>query len=91
MKRFLILFTLVAFLVTNCAGTNKVRWARPGNDLHQKEFEKDRAGCLQSIDQSLDSEAFGQALLHGFVYPFEVTSLLLIVAVLGAMVLGRKA
>ena len=38
-----------------------------------------------------NTEAFGQALFHGFVYPFEVTSLLIIVAVLGAMVLGRKA
>ena len=38
-----------------------------------------------------NTEAFGQALFHGFVFPFEVTSLLLIVAVLGAMVLGRKA
>jgi NADH-quinone oxidoreductase subunit J len=38
-----------------------------------------------------NTEAFGQALFHGFVFPFEVTSLLIIVAVLGAMVLGRKA
>src|SRR5438046_4388400 len=38
-----------------------------------------------------NTETFGQALFHGFVYPFEVTSLLIIVAVLGAMVLGRKA
>jgi len=36
-------------------------------------------------------EAFGQALFHGFAFPFEVTSLLIIVAILGAMVLGRKA
>ena len=62
MKRFLILFILVAFWVTSCAGPNKVRWTRPGNDPHQEEFEKDRAGCVESIDQSLDSEAFGQAL-----------------------------
>ncbi len=38
-----------------------------------------------------DTEAFGLALFHGFAFPFEVTSLLIIVAVLGAMVLGRKA
>jgi NADH-quinone oxidoreductase subunit J len=38
-----------------------------------------------------NTEAFGQALFHGFVSPFEVTSLLIIVALLGAMVLGRKA
>lgn len=36
------------------------------------------------------TQAFGQALFHGFAFPFEVTSLLLIVAVLGAVVLGRR-
>jgi NADH-quinone oxidoreductase subunit J len=35
--------------------------------------------------------AFGQALFHGFTFPFEVTSLLIVVAILGAMVLGRRA
>lgn len=35
-------------------------------------------------------EAFGLALFHGFAFPFEVTSLLIIVAMLGAMVLGRR-
>lgn len=37
-----------------------------------------------------DTEAFGLALFHGFAFPFEVTSLLIVVAILGAMVLGRK-
>jgi NADH-quinone oxidoreductase subunit J len=36
-------------------------------------------------------EAFGLALFHGFAFPFEVTSLLIIVAMLGAMVLGRRS
>src|SRR5947209_6469769 len=36
-------------------------------------------------------EAFGLALFHGFAFPFEVTSLLIVVAMLGAMVLGRSA
>lgn len=36
-------------------------------------------------------EAFGQALFHGFAFPFEVTSLLIVVALLGALVLGRRA
>ena len=36
-------------------------------------------------------EAFGQALFHGFAFPFEVTSLLIVVAILGALVLGRRA
>ncbi len=37
-----------------------------------------------------DTQAFGLALVHGFAFPFEVTSLLIVVAILGAMVLGRK-
>jgi NADH-quinone oxidoreductase subunit J len=36
-------------------------------------------------------EAFGLALFHGFSLPFEITSALLVVAVLGAVVLGRRA
>lgn len=38
-----------------------------------------------------DTQAFGIALFHGFAFPFEVTSLLIIVALLGAMVLGRRS
>ncbi|HEV2581074.1 MAG TPA: NADH-quinone oxidoreductase subunit J [Ktedonobacteraceae bacterium] len=38
-----------------------------------------------------DAQAFGYALFHGFAFPFEVTSLLIVVAILGAMVLGRKS
>jgi NADH-quinone oxidoreductase subunit J len=38
-----------------------------------------------------DTQAFGIALFHGFSFPFEVTSLLIIVALLGAMVLGRRS
>jgi NADH-quinone oxidoreductase subunit J len=37
-----------------------------------------------------NTEAFGLALFHGFAFPFEVTSVLLVVAVLGAVVLGRR-
>jgi NADH-quinone oxidoreductase subunit J len=36
-------------------------------------------------------EAFGEALFHGFAFPFEVTSLLIVVAILGALVFGRRA
>ncbi len=38
-----------------------------------------------------NTEAFGMALFHGFSFPFEITSLLIIVALLGAMVLGRRS
>lgn len=36
-------------------------------------------------------EAFGLALFHGYLFPFEVTSLLIVVAILGALVFGRRA
>lgn len=45
----------------------------------------------QVVNAQGDIQAFGLALFHGFTFPFEVTSLLIIVAILGAMVLGRKA
>jgi NADH-quinone oxidoreductase subunit J len=38
-----------------------------------------------------DVEAFGWALFHGFLFPFEVTSLLIVIAILGALVFGRRA
>ncbi len=36
-------------------------------------------------------EAFGNALFHGFLFPFEVTSLLIVISILGALVFGRRA
>src|SRR5437588_7048399 len=45
----------------------------------------------QMVSSQGNIEAFGQALFHGFAFPFEVTSLLITVAILGALVLGRKA
>ncbi len=44
----------------------------------------------QVVTSQGDTQAFGLALFHGFAFPFEVTSLLIIVALLGAMVLGRR-
>ena len=38
-----------------------------------------------------DIQAFGLALFHGFMLPFEVTSLLIVIAILGALVFGRRA
>jgi hypothetical protein len=60
MKRFLILFTLIAFVTVSCARPNKVGWTKP--DYRQDQFENDRKECIQIIDQDLRSEAFGQAL-----------------------------
>lgn len=36
-------------------------------------------------------EAFGLELFYRFLFPFEVTSLLIVVAILGALVFGRRA
>ncbi len=47
-------------------------------------------GLNEHVTLSGNTETFGLALFHGFAFPFEVTSLLLVVAVLGAVVLGRR-
>jgi hypothetical protein len=59
MKRFLVLFTLIAFSVVSCAGPNKVKvgWTKP--DFRQDEFERDRKDCFQTYDNSLDPDPFG--------------------------------
>jgi NADH-quinone oxidoreductase subunit J len=50
------------------------------------------ANSLSQVVQSQGNiEAFGLALFHGFLFPFEVTSLLIVVAILGALVFGRRA
>lgn len=49
------------------------------------------ASLSQAVASNGNIEAFGLALFHGFAFPFEVTSLLIVVAILGAMVFGRKA
>ena len=60
MKRFLILFVLIAFVTVGYAGPNKVGWTKP--DFRQDQFENDRNECNDSIDTNLVSEAFGKAL-----------------------------
>ena len=62
MKRSSILFILIVFVTVSCAGANKVGWTKPGFPFYQEEFEKDRKQCIQRLDNSLDSEAFGKAL-----------------------------
>ncbi|HEV2238589.1 MAG TPA: NADH-quinone oxidoreductase subunit J [Ktedonobacterales bacterium] len=48
-------------------------------------------GLAAQVAAHGDVETFGQALFHGFTLPFEATSALLVAAVLGAVVLGRRA
>jgi NADH-quinone oxidoreductase subunit J len=52
-----------------------------------------QGGSLATAVGSQDKnvEAFGNALFHGFLFPFEVTSLLIVIAILGALVFGRRA
>jgi NADH-quinone oxidoreductase subunit J len=54
-----------------------------------------RAPAGNSLSSKVDTfgsiQAFGMGLFHGFLFPFEVTSVLLVVAILGALVLGRRA
>ncbi len=38
-----------------------------------------------------NTEGFGMALFHGYLFPFEVTSLLIVIAILGALIFGRRA
>lgn len=45
----------------------------------------------QAVQHYGNTQAFGLSLLHGFAFPFEVTSLLIVVAILGALVFGRRA
>ena len=47
-------------------------------------------GLAQAVSRFGNTEAFGQALFHGFSVPFEVTGVLLVIAVLGAVVLSRR-
>ncbi|GCE18812.1 NADH-quinone oxidoreductase subunit J family protein [Dictyobacter kobayashii] len=54
-----------------------------------------KADAGNSLSQAViqyhgDTQAFGMALFHGFLFPFEVTSLLIVVAILGALVFGRR-
>ena len=60
MKRLLIFFILISFVTVSCAGLDKMRWTKP--DFCQDEFERDRKECIQTLDNSLDSEPFGKAL-----------------------------
>ena len=53
-----------------------------------------KAAGAESLSHQLTNgsvETFGNALFHGYLFPFEVTSLLIIIAILGALIFGRRA
>jgi NADH-quinone oxidoreductase subunit J len=52
----------------------------------------DPQGCLAAqVAKNGNTETFGLALFHAYSFPFEATSVLLVIAVLGAVVLGQRA
>lgn len=57
MKRFLILFILIAFLTVSCAGSNKVGWTK--RDFRTDQFEKDRQECVQAFKNKSWSQTSG--------------------------------
>jgi hypothetical protein len=54
MNRFVILFTMIAFVTVGCAGPGKVRWTKP--DFRWDQFEKDRAGCMEAAKDDPEQE-----------------------------------
>ncbi len=62
-----------------------------GNMVSPDAVAKGSEQLFPVVAQQGNIEAFGLALFHGFVFPFEVTSLLIVIAILGALVFGRRA
>lgn len=50
-----------------------------------------QGGLAHEVATQGNIQAFGLALFHGFLFPFEVTSLLIVIAILGALIFGRRA
>ncbi len=65
-------------------------WAVLNGSLASDAKAAGMSGLAKQVQDIGSTQAFGMALFHGFSFPFEVTSLLLVVAVLGAVVLGRR-
>ena len=66
-------------------------WAAVSGAISRDAHAAAGSGLSQHVNALGNVETFGLALFHGFSLPFEITSALLVVAVLGAVVLGRRA
>ena len=77
----LVLVGALSYLLFNGAAVSNSAKATGANRLSQ----------VIAMPGQGDIQAFGLALFHGFAFPFEVTSLLIVVAILGAMVFGRRS
>lgn len=51
----------------------------------------ERLSYQLALPNSGSVETFGNALFHGYLFPFEITSLLIVIAILGALIFGRRA
>lgn len=62
-----------------------------GNTTATATIQAQSGSLSHEVSRIGNAEAFGNALFHGFLFPFEVTSLLIVIAILGALVFGRRA
>jgi len=62
-----------------------------GATLSPKAHATPANNILTLVQKIGSTQAFGMALFHGYLFPFEVTSAVLVVGILGAVVLGRRA
>ena len=53
-------------------------------------FERTPFTGLEQANQAGNTEGLGRLLFSSYLFPFEVTSLLLIIAAIGAMVIGKR-
>ncbi len=75
----IILVGSIGYLVLQRAGISPDAVATGASDLTAR------------VNSDGNTEAFGEALFHGFLFPFEVTSVVLVAAIIGAVVLGRRS
>jgi NADH-quinone oxidoreductase subunit J len=88
-----VLVAALSYLLFTGASVDNSARATSGNSLSRVVDTYCNADAAHIVNTHCNSsiEAFGLALFHGFAFPFEVTSLLIVVAILGTMVFGRRA
>src|SRR5579872_1844975 len=102
MVLFLFVVTMLAPNQSDTSGVDRLKWqwgaaaglaiilAAVNGSIASDAKTLGAGGLAHQVAQNGNTQAFGLALFHGFSFPFEVTSVLLIIAVLGAVVLGRR-
>lgn len=62
----------------------------PAQEISQQEIESGDLGPVDASRAKANTRTFGMALFRRYLFPFEIVSIVLLVAMLGAIVLGRK-